>query len=313
MTTALRDERTAAEELEGQATQYPDERGEILLEAAKQWECAGDTDRAAVLRGEVLELGGERAGYARFELAESCFNRGDEDAARAHLDALEQADPESRSGPAELVAELLEERGEHQAALAWFDRALGHNEVSRLLSDPEAVSIGTAMTLFGRQRCRNRLGLPADELDRAADVAERRRQEWAELMQNAAGATRSRPEPTEMIVWPRAELARAAERWPEVFAADVDQHCAGVERWLRELSEQQAGTRTMLIVGHVDAFERHLQQTGGDPRDESVRQAYAARARDLGHTLAWPPGRNQPCWCGSARKYKKCCGAPGGS
>ncbi|MGO9505871.1 MAG: SEC-C metal-binding domain-containing protein, partial [Mycobacterium sp.] len=25
---------------------------------------------------------------------------------------------------------------------------------------------------------------------------------------------------------------------------------------------------------------------------------------------SWPPGRNQPCWCGSGRKYKKCCAAP---
>ena len=22
-------------------------------------------------------------------------------------------------------------------------------------------------------------------------------------------------------------------------------------------------------------------------------------------------GRNDPCWCGSGKKYKKCCGAPG--
>ena len=26
--------------------------------------------------------------------------------------------------------------------------------------------------------------------------------------------------------------------------------------------------------------------------------------------IPWPPGRNEPCWCGSGRKYKKCCGAP---
>ncbi|MEU3308968.1 SEC-C metal-binding domain-containing protein, partial [Nocardiopsis sp. NPDC006832] len=25
---------------------------------------------------------------------------------------------------------------------------------------------------------------------------------------------------------------------------------------------------------------------------------------------AWPPERNRPCWCGSGRKYKKCCGSP---
>jgi uncharacterized protein YecA (UPF0149 family) len=25
--------------------------------------------------------------------------------------------------------------------------------------------------------------------------------------------------------------------------------------------------------------------------------------------VSWPPGRNQPCWCGSGYKYKKCCAA----
>ncbi|MPZ01131.1 MAG: hypothetical protein GEU97_24840 [Actinophytocola sp.] len=23
--------------------------------------------------------------------------------------------------------------------------------------------------------------------------------------------------------------------------------------------------------------------------------------------VAWPSGRNDPCWCGTDRKYKKCC------
>ncbi|MFE3459325.1 SEC-C metal-binding domain-containing protein [Nocardiopsis aegyptia] len=26
--------------------------------------------------------------------------------------------------------------------------------------------------------------------------------------------------------------------------------------------------------------------------------------------VPWPPQRNETCWCGSARKYKKCCGSP---
>jgi hypothetical protein len=30
---------------------------------------------------------------------------------------------------------------------------------------------------------------------------------------------------------------------------------------------------------------------------------------DDGTGVEWPPGRNQPCWCGSGTKYKKCCGA----
>jgi uncharacterized protein YecA (UPF0149 family) len=27
-----------------------------------------------------------------------------------------------------------------------------------------------------------------------------------------------------------------------------------------------------------------------------------------GNAVVWPPGHNEPCWCGSQRKYKKCCG-----
>ncbi|WP_442914364.1 SEC-C metal-binding domain-containing protein [Kribbella sp. NBC_00709] len=29
-----------------------------------------------------------------------------------------------------------------------------------------------------------------------------------------------------------------------------------------------------------------------------------------GRRVAWPPPRNQVCWCGSGIKYKKCCGGP---
>lgn len=28
--------------------------------------------------------------------------------------------------------------------------------------------------------------------------------------------------------------------------------------------------------------------------------------RDLQIDVPWPPGRNDPCWCGSGRKYKRC-------
>ncbi|WP_371581244.1 SEC-C metal-binding domain-containing protein [Streptomyces sp. NBC_01314] len=28
----------------------------------------------------------------------------------------------------------------------------------------------------------------------------------------------------------------------------------------------------------------------------------------VGRRPDWPPPRNGPCWCGSEREYKKCCG-----
>ena len=39
------------------------------------------------------------------------------------------------------------------------------------------------------------------------------------------------------------------------------------------------------------------------------RQYCRAMQQQLIHpgVTAWPPGRNQPCWCGSGCKYKKCC------
>ncbi|MGI8800829.1 MAG: SEC-C metal-binding domain-containing protein [Solirubrobacteraceae bacterium] len=36
--------------------------------------------------------------------------------------------------------------------------------------------------------------------------------------------------------------------------------------------------------------------------DESDAPASEFRER------AWPRGSNEPCWCGSDRKYKRCCG-----
>ncbi|MGH8987317.1 MAG: SEC-C metal-binding domain-containing protein [Acidimicrobiales bacterium] len=39
-----------------------------------------------------------------------------------------------------------------------------------------------------------------------------------------------------------------------------------------------------------------------------ARSSYAAEIARRGEATPWPPGRNGPCWCGSGRKYKTCCG-----
>jgi len=190
-----------AQELEQDAARYPDERGEILLEAAHQWESAGQVDQAVALLREVLTLGGEDAGFARYSLAELCFKQSADSDAWEHLRALDEMGPTS-TGPAALVGELLEERGEYEAAAHWFDRAIETVDLEAIAKPGAGPSLA-AMPLFGRQRCRAKLGLPVDEVDRVADSA-----------------------------------------------------------------------------------------------------------REQGRVHSWPPGRNQMCWCGSERKYKKCCGAP---
>ncbi len=59
-TTAV-DEATA---LEAEAGEYPDERGEILIEAALAWRRAGHPERAEAVLTRLVEAGGEDACYA---------------------------------------------------------------------------------------------------------------------------------------------------------------------------------------------------------------------------------------------------------
>jgi uncharacterized protein YecA (UPF0149 family) len=61
----------------------------------------------------------------------------------------------------------------------------------------------------------------------------------------------------------------------------------------------------------VDRFLSWCEERGAEPADS--RPQYAAELAPLhdDSLLSWPPARNQRCWCGSGRKYKKCCGAPG--
>lgn len=298
-----------AQELERDAVRYPDERGEILLEAADKWERAGQIDQAAAVLREVLTLGGEDAGFARYSLADLCFTQGADSDAWEHLRTLEEMEPAS-TGPAELVGELLEERGEYEAALRWFNRAIEAVDLEAITKPDPGPSLA-AMPLFGRQRCRAKLGLPIDELDRLADIAEDNRRKFADLLDRFAADRAVAPaSAVEMLVWSRAEQQLAMQRWPEVFTAEVVGNHADIEQRLRELSQEQRLTKISLILGSVDEFAGYVNRTGGDPAEESVRLAYAEHAREQGRMIGWPPGRNQPCWCGSERKYKKCCGAP---
>ncbi len=313
VTTSTDLARTHALELESDLDGYPEERVDILLEAAGEWERAGEFGRARVLLAEVLDVGGEDADWARYSLACMCFQEGAEEDARAHLRVLEQRDDVAAVAPAELVAELLEGRGEYEAALVWFDRALGPDAGRLAVEIPQRDTPSlNDIPLYGRQRCRVALGLPPDALDRAADIVEQNRETFFARLERAArgqSATVPRSTRVEMLVWQRAEREAATERWPSVFVR-IDNR-EEVERELRRQSADHNLATVTLIVGTADGLGRYLDRTGTDVSEESTRLAYAEEARVRGETSTWPPGRNQPCWCGSMRKYKKCCGGVG--
>jgi tetratricopeptide (TPR) repeat protein len=158
--------------LEAEAEEYPDERGEILLEAAAAWRGAGRADRARELLARLVAGGGEDACFARFEMAEGFFEDGAVDEAYAELDRLAR-EPALTEGHCTFAAELLAERGDLEGALRWYDRAVARLDPEDLqaLRGPEGWMQMSSVMLRGRREVRRRLGLPADATDELAPPA----------------------------------------------------------------------------------------------------------------------------------------------
>ena len=301
-----------ARSLEGDAGRFPEERGELLLEAAGQWQRAGDHARAIELFEQVVAIGGEDGEFARVSLAESLFELGREADALAQLDALKDLPPSS-PGPCQMAAELLEERTSTELALAWFDLAVS------LLTTEERASMRAAgaegiyakMIVAGRRRVRRALGLPNDELDEAVPPPRIPGVDAflsADELLERPGRVPARQ--VRSLFWPVREYDEAVRRWPEIFGANGPDHSAYTARlessW-RQLAERGAA-QIILVPASADGLARFAERTGGAPGEEHTRQAYMDGIASTG--IEWPPARNAACWCGSSRKYKKCCGNP---
>ncbi|MCG3749638.1 SEC-C metal-binding domain-containing protein [Amycolatopsis sp. Poz14] len=296
---------TAAEtatQLEAELEKYPEERGEILLEAAQAWRQAGDDDRAIALLTQAVAAGGEDGGNARVELAEVLFDLDRAEEAQTCLDELRN-EPLSSPVPYYLAAELLEHRGELQQALTWFDLAAAR------LSAPEPTGGNAEFGFFthanhiltARRRVRRALGLPPDEQDESVQSPS---DDAPALAQPAP------PGEVRVLFWPRAEIPRAHEAWPNLVQhADADTAIADREAANRELSESGIA-RIVLVPLTTAKLQEFATRTGSDPAAEDTRLACMNEIFEEGGAIDWPPARNERCWCGSGGKYKKCCGRP---
>lgn len=91
---------------------------------------------------------------------------------------------------------------------------------------------------------------------------------------------------------------------------DVASYFRRVEREWRRAARESGITRMAVLPTTVDDLLKYAREGGCDPRDQQTRLDYLQdRIEEGAVALSWPPGRNQPCWCDSGRKYKKCCGA----
>jgi len=110
----------------------------------------------------------------------------------------------------------------------------------------------------------------------------------------------------------------AVENWPEDWAAPRDKEAAqwldGALESIVALTEDDTGKPEICMYaedGPPSTSQERLERFG-----EAIWAAYDLRQlwRSLGPRVdtivkGAQPGRNDPCPCGSGKKYKKCCGA----
>ncbi len=348
------DHARAAQECEELAEQYPEDREELLMEAADAWSDAGEYDRALALYERLLDPRNE--GCAEPDLVDAfristLWDAGRDEEARAEAAAFRKRHSR-HAGAWNFLAEAIEARDETATAAEWFTAGVTHVlgasatvTVDSVEAHPHHYDI--EMLVIGRHRVRRLLGEPHDDWDEVADALHERRaapflgrvtpldemHDPLRLMRIAEHAPKAleaaiealpdelrgghRPARTALrttcvLYWPPEEFAGLLARWPkaaDAYGSDHADHRWQVEHTLRKLSEEGA---THLAIGHatVRGLEAHAEEGGGSLDAPDTRSAYAAELARLGQTADWPPHRNGPCWCGSARKYKKCCGNP---
>jgi tetratricopeptide (TPR) repeat protein len=292
--------------LEAEVEQYPDERGEILLEAADAWRRAGRLDRAADLLSRLIIDGGEDGCFAMVQLAEVRFEQGDVDEARVVLDRLAH-DPATSDGHCTLVAELLVERGDLHGALRWYDRAVARLSAEELqaLNGPDGWMQMSSVMLRGRREVRRRLGLVSDVTDELAPATPAQQIVDVDGVRDAVKSGRV-PRQVRLLIFQRQERAEARRRWPQEYDMTDDEHCQAAERRWRELADDGVPTIRVVPATVADLCE-FADLVGESPLDPTLKARYSETIPEE-HTIAWPPPRNSPCWCGSTAKYKKCCG-----
>ena len=121
------------------------------------------------------------------------------------------------------------------------------------------------------------------------------------------------PGPVELAIgwFPGDQWTEATERWPDLLddlPADHLAYSHETEARIKRIARHAPGNRLHVASLTVDGLQAHAEASGYDPGSGEARSSYAATLLQAGSAVVWPPGRNEPCWCGSDRKYKKCCG-----
>ncbi len=309
----------------------------LLDELAEVYQQLGRVDDALAAMRAAIDAGYTGSPDPRCRIAEILLRAGRTEPAHDLYTQVQTDTPEDvwlyNSAGLEYDA-----AGDHPRALEWLTSGL---QLALDTGDPERL-VGQ-LTQLRRQQL-DALGCGRDELDTRAEtfLAQPRPRPpgWSPTQlpavlntldtapgsplaptalvppDSATSATTAHPRVVLAVSWfPAEELPKALLQWPELAqdwdSTDYRDYTHRLERHLHNLTAANPA-RLWIAPLHLDTFQRWCHTTGRDPVTSAARAGYAAdRARTAAPDLiAWPPARNAPCWCGTGRKYKKCCGHP---
>lgn len=123
------------------------------------------------------------------------------------------------------------------------------------------------------------------------------------------------------LAWlPAGDYEQALTLWPDLAGSDLlagpdgplphRLYCRAMQDQLVKFAEAGAPGLSVAPV-RVAPFSAWCTEKAYNPDSAEARAEFAAHlvARADPDVVSWPPGRNEPCWCGSGNKYKKCCAA----
>jgi hypothetical protein len=269
-----------------------------LLDAAQDHLRNGDLDQAVAIWKELVFKGGEYADSARLDYAEHLFDEYEDDDAYAQLDAV--LEPWRIFSKSWLRAvEMVEQ---HDPELALYLCTLAIECVTR---EDAGIPARASRLLHLAATCRRlrwEAGIRLTDTDLLAKIGhlEARQKYWRLL------TVIDEPEVDEgqLHFWDR-ELLESLDR-PLGTDIQLEGPAAYYLKVERELRAHDGGRVVATPLAGAD-WTRLVQLADNAKHTDDLRTIVSRY--DQGPAVEWPPGRNQPCWCGSGTKYKKCCGA----
>ena len=277
----------ALDRLAGRTDELPVPLGDLYDELA---EAAADDDEfalAARLEAKALEAGCRQRIIVREMHGWYLLKSGATEEGEAVFRELLTERPDDASLRITL-GHARSDAGFQDAALEAFDDALAAAKRRGYRKEIDRARIE-------RRAEREHFGLELDEDDRLAPAAKA-------------------PDPGPIawaVAWfPPDQHATALAHWPDLAEdlADPAGYARHIEAELRSI-RAGLGHRPAIAPLVVEDFLTWADEEGYDPAGGEARAVYAAALPRTGRAIPWPPGRNDPCWCMSGRKYKRCCGS----